>query len=60
MSEIASLQRTFDTLSTTFLDFLKYAPVEVVRMLMKYQAEAVLGMERKEITAFFSDIGLYI
>jgi len=35
---------------------LKYVPVEVVRLFLKFNAEAVIGVETRNVTLFFSDI----
>jgi adenylate cyclase len=56
LKEIASLQLSFNRLQHTLSSFLKYVPVDVVRLLLQHNAEAVLGVETCDVTLFFSDI----
>jgi len=35
---------------------MRYVPVEIVRMLLRHKAEAVIGVEANTVTLFFSDI----
>jgi adenylate cyclase len=55
-TEIAVLQQEFSNLLHTLSSFVKYVPVEVVKLLLMHRAEAVIGVESQEITLFFSDI----
>jgi adenylate cyclase len=56
LKEIASLQKSFAGLQHALVGFLKYVPVEVVRLLVKFNAEPVIGAENRNVTLFFSDI----
>jgi adenylate cyclase len=56
LKEIAMLQESFARLLHTLSSFMKYVPVEVVRLLVQHNAEPVIGMEPRNVTLFFSDI----
>jgi hypothetical protein len=57
LKEIASLQRSFDSMRIALRSFMRYVPLDIVRMLLQYKAEAVCGVETKHVGLFFSDIG---
>jgi adenylate cyclase len=56
LKEIADLEESFARLLHTLSSFMKYVPVEVVRLLLEHNAEAVRGVEPRTVTLFFSDI----
>jgi len=56
VKEVSQLQRSFARLQYALASFLRYVPVDVVRMLVQYCAEPVIGVEQHYVTLFFSDI----
>ncbi len=56
LMEIDSMLESFSRLKFGLLSFSRYVPLPVVRILMQYNASAVLGVESRVATVFFSDI----
>jgi hypothetical protein len=56
ITEIASMQRSFDSMSNAIKSFSKFAPVHVVKNLLFNRNEVVLGVEEVDCTIVFSDI----
>ena len=56
IKEIAQLQTAATLLRNSLQSFASYAPVEVVKGLVKSGIPLTLGVERRPLTVFFSDI----
>jgi len=56
VTEIRNIQMSFIKMKYGLSSFAKYVPYEVVRGMMSKGEEAVLGVNPKEVTIFFSDI----
>jgi class 3 adenylate cyclase/ABC-type nitrate/sulfonate/bicarbonate transport system substrate-binding protein len=56
IKEIAQLQTAATLLRSSLLSFASFAPVEVVKGLIKSGIPLTLGVERRCLTVFFSDI----
>ena len=56
ISEVASMKTAVDNMKSGLRSFQKYVPSELVAELIKLRKEAVLGVEKRELSVFFSDI----
>ncbi|QTA81132.1 Adenylate and guanylate cyclase catalytic domain-containing protein [Desulfonema limicola] len=54
--EIMNMAESFENMKKGLRSFEKYVPSELVRMLLKNQSEADLGVKKQELTILFSDI----
>lgn len=56
VTEIATMQQSYDSMERALLSFSKFAPMETVRQILQASKEANLTVNEVEATAFFSDI----
>ena len=56
LHEISVMQNSMTSMKRGLRSFGKYVPIDVVSQLFKSRREATLGVERAEVTIFFSDI----
>lgn len=56
IAEIRSIETSFVSMCTAIISFSKFAPVYMVKNLLKSKHEASLGVEEVDCTIFFSDI----
>jgi class 3 adenylate cyclase/ABC-type nitrate/sulfonate/bicarbonate transport system substrate-binding protein len=54
--EVARLQTSVSLLRNSLLSFSRFAPVDVVRSLIKSRIPLALGVERRFVTVFFCDL----
>ncbi len=56
ITEVRTIQRSFDSMRNAIKSFSKFAPVHVVKSLLYNRDEATLGVEETDCTIFVSDI----
>lgn len=56
IGEIQLMENTLDNLRSGLRSFRRYVPADLVTELFSMHREAVLGMEKRELTVFFGDI----
>ncbi len=54
--EVGKMQETIEDLRSGLKSFRKYVPAGIVTDLLKQHKEAALGVEKRELTIYFSDI----
>jgi len=60
IGEIMRMRHSLDNLRAGLRSFRKYVPADLVAELFLMRKEAVLGMERREMTVYFCDIADFI
>jgi adenylate cyclase len=56
IGEIQLMENTLDSLRSGLRSFRRYVPADLVTELFSMHREAVLGMEKRELTVYFGDI----